>query len=123
MHDPKYSKLQSRFERKLLTQLMQGCGQAHCSNSPYCATAIGRQIRMTEALKAVKPQVDGMLAENTQFHVCVDEAVQRKAFLAGMIASENVYGLQWCRRAIEEAKGDLGKARGWLEQNAKRVNE
>jgi hypothetical protein len=78
---------------------------------------------MTEAIKVVKPQVDGMLNESIQFHLCVDEAVQRKAFLAGMIASEGVYGLEWCRRAMEEAKGDLGKARGWLEQNARRVNE
>ena len=78
---------------------------------------------MTEALKAVKPQVDGMLMENTQFHVCVDETVQRKAFLAGMIASEGVYGLEWCRRAVEEMKGDLSKARDWLELNGKRLDE
>ena len=95
LHDPKYSKLQSRLERKLLTQLMQGCGQTHCSNTPYCATAIDRKIPIAEALKAVKPQIDGMLREDTKFHICVDEAVQRRAFLASMVASEGVYGLEW----------------------------
>ena len=102
---------------------MQGCGQPHCSNTPYCATAIDRKIPMAEALKAVKPQIDGMLREDAKFHICVDEAVQRRAFLAGMIASEGVYGLEWCRRGVEETKGDLGKMRDWLEQNAKRLNE
>ena len=102
---------------------MSGCGQAHCSNTPYCATALDRPIPMAEALKVVKPQVDGMLNESVQFHICVDEAVQRKAFLAGMIAAEGVYGIEWCRKAIEESKGDLSKARTWLEQNGKRRDE
>ena len=78
---------------------------------------------MNEALKVVKSQVDGMLASTTQFHICVDEAVQRKAFLAGMISAEGVYGIEWARKAIEEAKGDLSKARTWLEQNGRRNDE
>ena len=64
-----------------------------------------------------------MLNESVQFHICVDEAVQRKAFLAGMIAAEGIYGIEWCRKAIEESKGDLSKARNWLEQNGKRRDE
>ena len=123
MHDPTYTKLQSRLERKLLTQLMSGCGQSHCSNTPYCATALGRTVSMNEALKVVKPQVDGMLHSTTQFHICVDEAVQRKAFLAGMITAERVYSMEWARKAVEEAKGDLSKARSWLEQNGRRMDE
>src|SRR5277367_781479 len=123
MYDPNHTKLQSRLERKLLTQLMTGCGQIHCSNTPYCATAVGRTVSMSEALKVVKPQVDGMLHSSTQFHICVDEAVQRKAFLAGMISAEGVYGIEWARKAIEEAKGDLSKARTWLDQNGRRMDE
>jgi len=123
MYDPNHTKLQSRLERKLLTQLMSGCGQIHCSNTPYCATAVGRTVSMSEALKVVKPQVDGMLHSSTQFHICVDEAVQRKAFLAGMISAEGVYGIEWARKAIEEAKGDLSKARTWLDQNGRRMDE
>jgi hypothetical protein len=102
---------------------MSGCGQQHCSNSPFCATAMGRSMTMTEAMKVVKPQVDGMLNESMQIKICVDEIVQRKAFLAGMIASEGSYGMEWCRKAVEEAKGDLSKARTWLEQNGRRLNE
>ena len=49
---------------------------------------------MNEALKVVKPQVDGMLHSTTRFHICVDEAVQRKAFLSGMITAEGVYGIE-----------------------------
>ena len=80
-------------------------------------------MTMSEAMKVVKPQVDGMLNESVQFRICVDETVQRKAFLAGMIAAEGSYGMEWCRKAIEEAKGDLSKARTWLEQNGRRLDE
>jgi len=123
MYDPNHTKLQSRLERKLLTQLMAGCGQSHCSNTPYCATALGRTVPMNEALKVVKGQVDGMLVSTTQFHICVDEAVQRKAFLAGMVTAEGVYGIEWARKAVEEARGDLSKARTWLDQNGRRNDE
>jgi len=123
MNDPNYVKLRSRLERKLLTQLMSGCGQKHCSNSLYCATAAGHPISMGEAMKLVKPQVQGMLDESSKFHICVDETVQRRVFLAGMIAAEGLYEMDWCKKAIEEAKGDLGRARTWLEQNARRKDE
>ena len=123
MHDPNYVKLRSRLERKLLMQLMPGCGQQHCSNSPFCATAMGRTVLMSEATQVVKTQVEGMLNDSTRFRICVDEAVQRKAFLAGMISAEGIYGMEWCRKAVEEAKGDLGKARIWLEQNGRRLDE
>ena len=116
MYDPKHTKLQSRLERKLLTQLMSGCRQSHCSNSPNCATAMGTGLSMSDAMKVVKPQVDGILNESVQFKMCVDEAVQRKTFLG-------VYGLEYCRKGIEEGKGDLSKARTWLEQNARRLDE
>jgi hypothetical protein len=78
---------------------------------------------MKEAMMVVQTQVDGMLNENVQFRICVDESVQRRAFLAGMIAAEGVYGIEWSRRAIEEGKGDLSKARNWLEVNGRRKNE
>ena len=123
MNDPSYSKLRSRLERKLLTQLVSGCGQKHCSNSLYCATAARHSTTMADAMKAVKPQVQGMLDEESKFYICVDETVQRRVFLAGMIAAEGAFDMEWCRRAVEEAKGDLGKARTWLEQNARRKDE
>ena len=78
---------------------------------------------MADALRLVKPQVDGMLRSDATFHICVDQAVQKRAFLAGMIEAEGVFGREWCRRGIEEAKGDLSKARSWLEANAPRKDE
>jgi hypothetical protein len=78
---------------------------------------------MEEAMGVITPQVNGMLNETMRFHLCVDEAVQRRAFLAGMIAAEGIYSMEWCRKAIEEAKGDLSKARTWLEQNGRRKDE
>jgi hypothetical protein len=78
---------------------------------------------MAEAMKVIQGQVSGMLREDVQFHICVDEAVQRKAFLAGMISAEGVYGMEWARKAVEDARGDLSKARAWLEQNARRLDE
>jgi hypothetical protein len=123
LYDPLHTKLRSRLERKLLTQLLSGCGQEHCSNSEYCATAKGRAIGMAEAMKVIRPQVQGMLAPDAKFYICVDQTVQSRAFLAGMVAAEGVYGIEWCRRAIEEAKGDLTRARTWLEQNGRRRDE
>lgn len=123
MNDPNYTKLRSRLERRLLTQLMSGCGQKHCSNSRYCATAAGHPTNMSDAMKVIKPEVLGMLDENSKFYICVDETVQRRAFLAGMIAAEGIYDLEWCKKAVEESKGDLSKARTWLEQNARRKDE
>ena len=102
---------------------MSGCKQPHCSNTPYCATATNHSVPLTEARMTVKPQVDGMLSAETEFHLCVDEAVQRRTFLAGMVAAEGGFHLEWCKKAIEEAKGDLAKARLWLEQNARRNDE
>jgi hypothetical protein len=78
---------------------------------------------MVEAMKVIQGQVVGMLREDVQFHICVDEVVQRRVFLAGMICAEGIYGMEWARKAVEEAKGDLSKARAWLEQNARRLDE
>jgi hypothetical protein len=102
---------------------MSGCGQSHCNNSPYCGTALNRSVPMSEAMGVIKEQVNGMLNETISFRICVDESIQRRAFLAEMISAEGVYRIEWCRRAIEESRGDLGKARTWLEQNGRRNDE
>jgi hypothetical protein len=80
-------------------------------------------MSMNEALTLINDEIEGMLNFNVPLRICVDETVQRRAFLAGMISAEGVYGIEWCRRAIEESKGDLTKARTWLEQNGKRNDE
>jgi hypothetical protein len=78
---------------------------------------------MADALRTIKPQVDGMLHPDAQFWICVDQQVQMRAFLAGMVAAEGGYGVEWCRRAVEEGRGDLSRMRSWLEINAPRKGE
>jgi hypothetical protein len=58
-----------------------------------------------------------------EFRLCVDEGVQKRRFLAGMLCAEGGYEIEWCVRGIEEGKGDLMLARGWLERNARKRGE
>ena len=123
LNDPGHKKLTSRVERRILMQGMSGCGRSGCNNSLYCATASGRKKTMTEMQPVVRDITKDMLSGNGAFYFCVDESIQRRAFLAGMISAEGNYDLEWARRGIEEGRGDLGRAREWLERNARRKDE
>jgi hypothetical protein len=65
--------------------------------------------------------------------LCVDEATARRRDLAEALEMESVvsgaesgkggYAMEFCCRAAEEGRGDLDKARLWLEREAVRSGE
>jgi len=119
MHDPEGKALRRRIERRYLTQLMTGCGKKWCFNE-WCKT--GRANRGLEklgssasaALPLVKPLLEGIKDHRQSMHFCVDESTQRKKTMAGLLAAEGVWELEWCIAALEAEGADLTKARGWL---------
>jgi hypothetical protein len=118
MHDPEGKALRRRIERRYLTQLMAGCGKKWCVNE-WCK--MGRANQGLEklgsgaaaALPLVKPLLEE-IADGKAMHFCVDEASQRRKKMAGMLAAEGLWDLEWCIAALEAEGGNLAKARGWL---------
>jgi hypothetical protein len=136
MYDPDGKALKRRVERKYLTQLLTGCGQAWCRNE-YCTTGRqhlglvkpGEPITSKEALIMIKPVLEKLKDDSRPVHFCTDEASQKRRTLAGMVSAEGGaeagkddgeagdgagYGLEWCVAAFEVEAGDLDRARAWL---------
>lgn len=125
MHDPEGKALRRRIERRYLGQLMTGCGKGHCQNE-WCKSgrankkldALGSSAK--DALAAVKPLMAALPNINEPVMFCVDETSQRQRKLAEMLASEQVWNLQWCIAAAEAEKGQLDKMQDWLQSWAPR---
>lgn len=119
MHDPEGKALRRRIERRYLTQLMAGCGKKWCVNE-WCKTGRANQgleklgSGAAAALPLVKPLLDEIADRGRVMHFCVDEASQRRKKMAGMLAAEGLWELEWCIAALEAEGGNLAKARGWL---------
>ena len=138
MYDPDGKALKRRVERRYLTQILTGCGQAWCRNE-FCKTGrknLGFETPLTskEGMMAVKPFLEGLLGRSTPVHFCVDEASQLRRVIAAMMAAEadsagkgkgkgkasetvdvgSGYELEWCIAALNIEGGDLDKARAWL---------
>ncbi|KAL4902866.1 hypothetical protein BDW74DRAFT_180564 [Aspergillus multicolor] len=137
-YDPDGKVLRRRIERRYLTQLMKGCGQAWCRNE-YCKTGKANREQIPERsasmsaatiLGQVRPLVDavdlqGKGPHTSPFYFCTDQAGQQRRGFAEMLAAEEggtagkkTYDLPWCVAAIEAAGGELDKARDWLENCA-----
>ncbi|OLL23687.1 Ubiquitin fusion degradation protein 1 [Neolecta irregularis DAH-3] len=71
------TKLRSRIERRLVLQLVRGCGRKNCRNS-LCATAIGTSLPTKEANEMAKPIVENLGDETIDLPFCVDETTQKK---------------------------------------------
>jgi hypothetical protein len=120
MYDPEGKALRRRIERRYLTQLISGCGKKHCANK-WCKT--GRANLALEpmgagaaaALPVIKPLVESAADKAEPMHFCVDEATQKRGKMAELLVLEGVWDLEWCVAALEAEGGDLGRARGWLE--------
>ena len=119
MHDPEGKALRRRIERRYLAQLMTGCGKQWCSNE-WCRsgrTNLGLEAKGTSA-QATLPVVKGLMKSiadrQDPFYFCVDEASQRRRRLAGLVAEERAWDLEWCVAACEAGSGDLVKTREWL---------
>ena len=129
-YDPEGKMLKRRIERRLLQQLIGGCGRPWCRNDEWCKTAhknvtgSDRSMSAKDALVVIKPVLEQFSrgdAEGLKF--CVDEATQVRKSLAEMMAGEGEYEMAWCVRALEEERSDLSKAREWLTERAPRIGE
>ena len=129
-YDPEGKALRRRIERRLLQQLMAGCGKPWCGNEDACrtgrknTTGADETITAKDALPMIKPVMDELARGGRPvLKFCVDEASQARRVVGGMIAGEGEYELEWCVKALEEEHNDLGKARDWLKDRAPRIGE
>ena len=134
-HDPEGKALRRRIERRLLQQLMAGCGKPWCANEAFCRTGRknqtgeDRSMSTKDALPIVKPVMDRINGKThsvdgaATLAFCVDETNQRRRLIAEMLQSEGQYELEWCVKALEESQNDLGKARDWLADRAPKIGE
>ncbi|KIW91674.1 uncharacterized protein Z519_07642 [Cladophialophora bantiana CBS 173.52] len=128
-YDPDQKTLRRRIERRLLQQLIGGCGKSWCGNAD-CKTGYknmrgeDRIVSAKDGLAIVKPIIDDISHGITSSMVfCVDESSQSRRTLAVMLAAEANYELEWCVKALEDEKGDLDRAREWLKHRAPHVGE
>ncbi|KAL7797393.1 ubiquitin fusion degradation protein UFD1 domain-containing protein [Trichoderma ceciliae] len=125
MHDPEGKALRRRIERRYLSQMMTGCGKPHCANE-WCKTGrsnTGLEAKGSSAaavLPLVKPFLSGALDASEPSYFCVDEASQTSRKMAGMVAAEKAWDLEWCVAAAESERASLNKMREWLQAWAPR---
>ncbi|TFB06999.1 hypothetical protein CCMA1212_000253 [Trichoderma ghanense] len=125
MHDPDGKALRRRIERRYLSQLMAGCGKAHCANE-WCRTGrsnLGLEAKGSSAAAAlplVKPFLAGALDASQPCYFCVDETSQKGRKLAELVAAEKVWDLEWCVAAAESEKANVDRMRDWLQAWAPR---
>lgn len=129
-HDPEGKALRRRVERRLLQQLMSGCGKSWCQNAEWCRTGHKNStsedwvVTTKDALPRIKPMLERLAnGESGGLTFCVDEAAQARKAMAEMVAAEGEYELAWSVKALEEQHNDLGKARSWLNDRAPRIRE
>ena len=129
-HDPEGKMLRRRIERRLLQQLMSGCGKPWCHNSEWCrtghknSTGEDKVTSAKDALPTVKPILDALARGETDgLRFCVDEAAQTRRATAEMLAAEGLYELPWCIKALEESQNNISAAQSWLGDRAPKINE
>jgi len=129
-YDPEGKALRRRIERRLLQQLMAGCGKSWCRNEQWCKTGhrniTGEDTTVTakDALPQIRPLMDQLTrGDSSGLRFCVDEGSQTRRSVAELMKAEGEYELEWCVKALEEEKGDVGRARDWLRERAPKVGE
>lgn len=129
-YDPVGKLLRRRVERRLLQQLIGGCGKKWCTNDQFCKT--GRQnvtgqdraITAKDGLPMIQPMLK-QLAQGTTagLSFCVDEANQSRRVVGEMLSGEGLFEIEWCIKALEESRGDASAARDWLINQAPKIGE
>lgn len=130
-HDPEGKQLRRRVERRLLQQLVSGCGKEWCHNASWCRTALknatgeDKSVSTRDALPRIKPVLAALATGDgsAELSFCVDEPVQSRRVMGEMMSGEGEYELGWCVKGLEECGNDIGKARGWLGDYAPRIGE
>jgi hypothetical protein len=128
--DPEGKARRRRVERRLLQQLMGGCGKSWCNNKDWCRT--GRQnvmgadrvLSAKDALPLVKPVLERLDRNDASaLFLCVDEATQGRRAAAEILAELGEYETEWCMKALEESKGEISGAQSWLNDHAPKAGE
>ncbi|KIV89537.1 hypothetical protein PV10_06930 [Exophiala mesophila] len=129
-YDPAGKLLRRRVERRLLQQLIGGCGKKWCTNAELCKTGYqnvtgkDRVITAKDGLPLLQPIMKQLAQDDTSgLSFCVDEASQNKRAVAEMLAAEGLYDLNWCIQALEESRGNPSVARDWLIAAAPKIGE
>ncbi|CAN6623723.1 hypothetical protein TRVA0_009S02278 [Trichomonascus vanleenenianus] len=118
-YDPTGCKLRSRLERRYVIQLTRGCGKSWCVNK-FCVTGNPQPTKpsMGEIMKDVAD-----LLPLSYYYFCVDEMTTKRMMFVSYESQEGDYEPEWCALAIENAMGNEGEARRWLETNAIKRSE
>ena len=135
-YDPEGKALKRRTERRLLQQVMAGCGKNWCHNTEVCrtgrknATGEDQIITAKDALPTVRKllEIPGGIGP---LFFCVDEPSQRRKELAERLAESQEYEVEWWVKGLEETRAGAGdtpedssrRAREWLETRAPKVGE
>ncbi|EXJ80763.1 hypothetical protein A1O3_07047 [Capronia epimyces CBS 606.96] len=129
-YDPEGKMLRRRLERRLLQQVMGGCGKPWCHNDDLCktghknVTGEDRVVSAKDGLPMIKPIMDQLSQGVTSgLRFCVDESSQTRRNLAAMMSSGGEYELEWCVKALEEEKGNASNAMEWLKHRAPKIGE
>lgn len=129
-YDPEGKLLRRRIERRLLQQLMGGCGKAWCRNADLCKTGHknvngeDRVVSAKDGLVQIRPIVEALSrGETSSLVFCVDENSQTRRSLANIMAGEGDYEVEWYAKALEEVKGNTNDAREWLKHQAPKIGE
>lgn len=122
VYDPEGKAMKRRIERRYLGQLITGCGKTWCGNL-YCklgkvnagaATKV-EALSTKDALPMVKPLMVGIDDHREPMYFCVDEGSQKRRAVAGFLAADGIYDLEWCVAATEGANSsNPDMARRWL---------
>ena len=125
-YDPDGKRMRRGIERRYLKQLNSGCGKSWCANE-WCKTHRANAgleplgSSMKEAIPLVKPLVEMAFDPEAPLWFCVDEISTMSRIVARELEKEGRFEFGWCVAACEASRGDMGRARDWLDMwgNAK----
>lgn len=131
-HDPDGKALRRRVERRLLSQIVGGCGKSYCNNTEWCktgrknSTGQDRALTTKDALPMIKPVLEKLASgsvEQAGLAFCVAEDVQNRRAMGEVMAAEGTYDLAWCIKALQENHNDISQATNWLNDRAPKISE
>lgn len=109
-YDPDGSALRARIERRLVKQMVVGCGRAGCGNREACKIGAGEGWGMGEARKRA-----GDMVKRGELGFCVDQETGKRRGMAMELMVEGGWGWEWCCRAVEVGGGRVEEGRRWVE--------
>lgn len=134
-YDPTGSQQKRRVERKLLQQLLTGCGKAWCQND-MCKSGLANRgvpqdgvMTTAKAFPMIRPITERLIDRSVPLGLCVDEGTKKRREMAEWLVAESAlqeqggYDLAFAIAAVEDAGADIDSARRWLEREGVRKGE